>query len=130
MFFIASQPRLGPVLCVKANRVLSFSRPVGPAAAGVNRYGGVLSGASAPLLTDWPASVLATRIGGRGALPADAPGVDGNAGGWVVLLPAAGPGLVLRPGDLAYDDLGRAGVLGSAELSDLGWRLHVRQAVT
>ncbi len=133
VFFIASQPRLGPVLCVKTNRVLSFFRPAGPAAAGVNRYAGVRAAAGTPLLTDWPASVLATRMGGRGALPGDAPGVDGGAGGWAALLPApAGGGatIVLRSGDLAYDDLGRAGVVGSAELTDLGWRLHVRQAVT
>ena len=133
VFFIASQPRLGPVLCVKANRMVSFSRPAGPIAAGVNRYAGVQRGVEVPLLTDWPASALAIRYGGRGALPADAPGVEGGAGGWEVLLPmlrVGGPAIVLRTGDLAHDDLGRTGVITGAELTHLGWRLQVRQAVS
>ena len=133
VFFIAAQPRLGPLLCVKSNRVLGFSRPAAPATAGVSRYVGVQAGAAVSLLLDWPASVLATRAGGRGALPADAPGVEGGAGGWVVLLPAPRIGadrVLLRPGDLVHDDIGRAGVIASAELTHLGWRLHVRQATS
>jgi hypothetical protein len=133
VFFIASQPRLGPVLCVKTNRVLGFSRPTAPLTAGVNRYVGVQPTLATPLLIDWPASVLAAGIGGRGALPADAPGVHGGSGGWAVLLPAAsfnGAMVVLRPGDLAHDDIGRTGVVASAELTDLGWRLHIRQAAS
>ncbi len=133
VFFIASQPRLGPVLCVKTNRMLSFARPAAPLAAGVNRYVGVQAASATPLLTDWPASALVAGAGGRGALPADAPGVMGGAGGWVVLLPAPrirGVRVLLRQGDLVHDDLGRAGVIASAELTDLGWRLHVRQATS
>jgi hypothetical protein len=133
VFFIASQPRLGPVLCVRTNRMLSFARPAAPIAAGVNGYVGVQQSNAAALLTDWPASVLAAGVGGRGALPADAPGVIGGAGGWSVLLPAspiAGGAVVLRTGDLATDDLGRTGVVSTAELTDLGWRLHVRQATS
>lgn len=133
VFFIASQPRLGPVLCVKANRVLSFSRPAAPATAGVNRYVGVQPDTAAPLLTDWPASVLGAGVGGRGPLPADAPGVHGGSGGWAVLLPAlriAHAPLQLRPGDLIHDDLARAAVIASAELTGLGWRLHARQAAS
>jgi hypothetical protein len=133
VFFIASQPRLGPVLCVKTNRVLSFARPGAPTAAGVNRYVGVQQATAATLLTDWPASVLAAGVGGRGALPADAPGVIGGAGGWSVLLPAVrlgGAVVMLHTGDLATDDLGRTGVVSTTELTDLGWRLHIRQATS
>lgn len=133
VFFIASQPRLGPVLCVKANRVLSLSRPAAPLTAGVNRYVGVQPETAAPLLTDWPASVLAAGLGGRGPLPADAPGVHGGSGGWAVLLPAlrlTHPPRELRPGDLIHDDLGRTAVIASAELTGLGWRLHARQAAS
>jgi hypothetical protein len=133
VFFIAAQPRLGPLLCVKTNRVLSFSRPAAPSAAGVSRYVGVLPAAADPLLVDWPTSVLAAGTAGRGALPADAPGVHGGSGGWAALLPAlrlAGATVLLRPGDLAHDDIGRAGVVASAELTDLGWRLHIRQAAS
>ena len=133
VFFIAAQRRLGPVLCVKTNRVLSFSRPTAPIGAGVNRYVGVQPSTAEPLLLDWPASVLASGSAGRGALPADAPGVHGGSGGWAVLLPAlriAGAAVLLRPGDLAHDDIGRAAVVASAELTDLGWRLHLRQAAS
>lgn len=128
LFFIASQPRLGPVLCVKTNRVLTMSRPAAPTAGGVNGYVGVQPSTAVPLLTAWPASVLAAGSSGRGALPGDAPGLLGGAGGWSVLLPVTG--VTLRPGDLAQDDLGRSGVVGSAELTGLGWRLHVRQAAS
>jgi hypothetical protein len=128
VFFIAAQPRLGPLLCVKTNRTLSLSRPGAPLAGGVNGYVSVQAATAVPLLTGWPASVLAAGSSGRGALPGDAPGLLGGAGGWSVLLPAAGA--TLRPGDLAQDDLGRSGVVASAELTGLGWRLHIRQAVS
>ena len=48
---------------------------------------------------------------------------------WTVLLPAF-PGVVLRPADLMTDDLGRTAVVAAAELTDLGWRLSVKQATT
>jgi hypothetical protein len=128
IFFIAAQPRLGPLLCVKTNRTLSLARPAAPSYAGMNRYVGVQEATAVPLLTDWPASVLAAGVGGRGALPGDAPGLLGGAGGWAVLLPGAE--VVLRPGDLAQDDLGRTAVVASAELTQLGWRLHMRQAAS
>jgi hypothetical protein len=130
VFFVASQPRLGPVLCIRTNCVLTFTRPAVPFAAGLNRYGGIQAQQMQMLLTAWPASALTKlREGGRGALPADAPGVAGNAGGWEVLMPALA-GVVLRPGDLVHDDLERTGVVGSAELTALGWRLSVRQATS
>ena len=133
VFFIAAQPRLGPVLCVRTNRLLSLSRPAAPQAPGVNRYVGVRPDTAAALLTDWPASVLAAGLGGRGPLPADAPGVHGGAGGWAVLLPSlrvGGAPMLLLPGDLVHDDIGRTGVIATAELTHLGWRLHVRQAAS
>ena len=128
VFFVASLTRLGPVLCVRTNRTLTLSRPTAPAMAGVSRYGGVLPTETTPLMTAWPASVLnRQRDGGRGALPGDAPGRTGGAGGWEVLLPGT-PGVLLRPGDLVNDDLGRTGVLSGTELTALGWRLFARQA--
>ena len=134
VFFIASQPRLGPVLCVKTNRVLSFSRPAAPLIAGVNRY---IGRAARPRRRRccWTGRRACWRPASAGAvpLPADAPGVHGGSGGWAVLLPAlcvAGAPVLLRPGDLVHDDIGRTGVIASAELTDLGWRLHVRQAAS
>jgi hypothetical protein len=131
LFFIASQPRLGPVLCVKTNRVLTLARPAAQTLAGLNRYGGVQAREATPLMTCWPASVLGSRRDeGRGALPSDAPGVpSGGTGGWEILMPGT-PGVLLRMADLATDDFGRAAVLGSTELTALGWRLYARQAGT
>ncbi len=128
VFFVASMPRLGPVLCVKTNRTVTLARPSAPAMAGLTRYGGVLPTQTTPLMTAWPASVLnRQRDGGRGALPGDAPGLPGGAGGWEVLMPGT-PGVLLRPGDLVSDDLGRTAVLSGTELTALGWRLFARQA--
>ena len=130
MFFVASLTRLGPVLCVRTNRTVSLSRPAGSALAGVARYGGVQPAQAVPLMTAWPASVLArSRNSGRGALPGDAPGLPGGAGGWEVLMPGI-EGVFLRQGDLIRDDLGRTAVLSGTELTALGWRLYARQAGT
>ncbi len=129
-FFVASITRLGPVICVRTNRTVTVSRPAAKSAAGLSRYGGVVPPQTVALMSSWPASVLTRqREGGRGALPADAPGVPGGLGGWEVLMPGT-PGVLLRPGDLVRDDLGRTAVLAGTELTQLGWRLFARQAGT
>ena len=124
-WFIAAQQPLLPVLAVKTTRIVSFARPAAPLAAGLNTYGGLTIASAVPLTGPWPASVLAAGNGGQDAgLPADAP-----PGSWTILLPAIA-GVALRNGDLFTDDLARAGVVSSAELTDLGWRLMVKQATT
>ncbi len=125
-WFIAAQQPLLPVLCVRAERVVSFSRPAAPARIGIENYGGVTRQAIMPLLTRWPASVL---TGSAAARPtADLP-ADADASIWTVLLPAVN-NVVLRSSDLMNDDLGRFGVVTAAELTELGWRLQVRQVTT
>ena len=133
-WFVAAQPPLLPVLCVLTNRIVSFCRPLGPCAAGINSYGGVQRTELVPLLVNWPASVLAGGTGERE--PAELP-ADVRVGGYSVLLPAAPAGrgclvaqAVLRTDDLMSDDLGRNYVVSSAELSELGWRLLVKLATT
>jgi hypothetical protein len=126
VWFVAAQEKLAPVMCVRAERVVTFARPGAATAAGVNSYGGVTASAAVTLLQDWPASVLTN--GGAGMALAKLPG-DVRPGSWRVLLPAV-PGVVLRGGDLMTDDLGQNGVVSAAELSALGWRLTVRQTTT
>ncbi len=126
VWFIAAQQRLLPVLCVQTNRVVSFSRPAAPSNTGVNSYGGITTDTNQPLLTNWPASVLG--VAGRGHPAAELPS-DGSMPYWTVLLPAV-PGVTLLPSDLMADDLGRNAVVAAAELTDLGWRLTVKQATT
>lgn len=125
-WFIAAQPRFAPVLCVRTNRAVSFARAAAPAVAGVSTYGGVTLANAAPLLVKWPASVLGVAGGGRpnAGLPSDS-----AVPFWTVLLPAFGD-VVLRPADLMTDDLGRSATVAAAELSELGWRLTVKQATT
>jgi hypothetical protein len=123
-WFVASQQRLLPVLCVHTNRVVSFWRAAAPLSTGVNNYGGVVTATNTPLLTNWPASVLGAV--GRGHPDTDLPN-DSLIPYWTVLLPAF-PGVTLLPADMLTDDLGRNGVVAAAELSELGWRITARQA--
>ncbi|MBV8524328.1 MAG: hypothetical protein JOY71_19735 [Acetobacteraceae bacterium] len=126
VWFIAAQQSLLPVLCVQTNRVISIARPAAPNATGVNGYGGVRLTEANPLIADWPASVLGLGSGGQptAGLPADS-----TVALWTVLLPAV-HGVTLREADLLRDDLGRTAIISAAELSDLGWRLTVKQATT
>jgi hypothetical protein len=125
-WFVVAQQRLLPILCVRTNRTLSFSRPAAPSTTGVNTYGGVTTETNTPLLTAWPAHVRAASAGGRPdtGLPNDSP-----IPYWTVLLPAF-PGIILRSADLLTDDLGRNAVIASAELTELGWRIAAKQATT
>jgi hypothetical protein len=125
-WFIAAQQPLMPVLCVRADRIVSFTRPAAPTVSGVNTYGGITAATNTPLLTNWPASVQAASLAGIPS--ADLPG-DSSVSHWTVLLPAQ-PGVVLLVSDLMTDDLGRNAVVSSAELTKLGWRLSVKQAAT
>jgi len=119
VLFVAMLPPLNRPLCVLANATVSAVRPAGPVAAGLGGYGG--ADAPVPVMDGWPAQVLAAG-GGRGfGLPQ-----DGALAGFHVLLPLGAP--VLRTGDALQDDAGRGFVVGSVELTELGWRLHVRQA--
>jgi hypothetical protein len=126
VWFIAAQHRLLPVLCVQTDRIVSFWRPAAPSSTGINEYGGITPATSTALLADWPASVLG--VAGRGHSSADLPN-DTSIPYWTVLLPAL-PRVTLRPSDLMTDELGRNAVVVAAELSDLGWRVTVRQATT
>jgi hypothetical protein len=125
-WFVAAQQPLLPVLCVRADRIVSFARAAAPTASGVNTYGGVTAATNTPLLTNWPASVRTASAAGpsAAALPGDA-----SVTYWTVLLPAH-PEVVLRLADLMTDDLGRNSIVSGAELTDLGWRLSVKQAAT
>ena len=129
VWFVAQQSPLLPVLCVRASRVVGFVRPAATdstTGTGVGSYGGFTFGTATALLSDYPASVLNAYGGGF-----DSAGLPGDATprSWEVLLPRV-PGVVLLNGDLMTDDLGRTGVISSAELTDLGWRMLVRQTTT
>ncbi len=149
VWFLAEQLPLLLVLCVLANRVVSLARrdaparrggcarptrgvrgagPAAPVLAGLNAYGGVNRAMLTPILTEWPASVLAGGGGPGGAGAVELPG-DTRLAGFSVLLPAVAAA-VPRVDDLLSDDLGRNFIVASAELSPLGGRLVVRQVAS
>ena len=123
VFFIAAQQALLPNLCVLTNRTLSVSRPAAPSVAGVNDYGGLTAATATAVLTNWPGSVLLAGSGSPGDLPGEA-----NVPNWTVLLPSTPVDLL--PADLITDDRGQSYVIGSLELSGLGWRILAKQAST
>ena len=117
-FFLAAQQPLLPTLAVECNAVISVARPGGIDLAHEDSYGGQTMAGDLPLLTRWPASVLA---GGR--TQAGTSGLPGDAvmKGKELLFPAA-PGVLLRVGDLVTTDAGERLTLTAAERTDLGWR--------
>ncbi|MBN8896687.1 MAG: hypothetical protein J0H35_00645, partial [Rhodospirillales bacterium] len=125
-WFIASQDAMLPSLCVETNRIVAFARPAQPVSTGANPYSGVTAASSRALTGPWPASVLGMSSGGSSGagLPTDM-----SVAYWTVLLPPI-PGVMLAVSDLMSDDIGRKGVIASAELTRLGWRLTVREAST
>jgi hypothetical protein len=125
-YFVASQAPLLPILCARTNRIISISRPNVQANIAGNTYGGYTLGASTMLMTDWPASVLGE---GRSSHSTTDLPTDQGTPYWNVLVPSP-MGVVLSPGDIMTDDLGRAAVISGSELTDLGWRIIARMATT
>jgi hypothetical protein len=125
-FFVASQNPLLPVLCVKANRIISIVRPNTQKNTASNAYGGYTSGGSETLMAEWPASVLGENRSSGSV--ADLP-TDQAVPYWNILLPAIAR-VVLSPGDLVTDDLNRTAAIAGSELTDLGWRISAKMATT
>jgi hypothetical protein len=125
-FFIASQEPLLPVLCVMANRTISVTRPTLQTATGTNPYGGFTANSSSALMTSWPASVLGEDR--MTTITADLP-TDQAIPYWNILVPAPSS-VLLTPGDMIIDDIGRSAVISGSELTSLGWRIVAKMATT
>jgi hypothetical protein len=121
ILFIAMLPPLQRPLCVLTNNVVDVLRAAGPEMPGLNGYGGIREGRLRPVLEGWPASVLSGGGGAPGGLPD-----DGGLSGWSMLLPPTDA--VIMGSDLVRDGAGRRFIVRSAERSELGWRLSVREA--
>jgi hypothetical protein len=126
IWFVATQLPMQAPLCVRALRRLSFLRPSGPVSAGANSYGGVTSGTASSVLTGWPAAMATSEAKGQIELATTTTLPQAM---WSVLLPPL-DWLALVPGDTMTDDLGRSGVVDSAEYTELGWRLVIRQSAS
>jgi hypothetical protein len=123
VWFIAAQDSLLPVLCVKTNAVLSVVRQIAPSTGTSTPRS---EGTTADIISAWPASVIG--IGSQGRPPTQLPG-DTTIPNMTVLLPATHQ-QQLQPSDTIIDQYGSTSVIVSAELSDLGWRLNVRDITT
>jgi hypothetical protein len=124
IYFVASQDPLLPVLCVRTNRTISVVRPNMQTSTASNGYGGYTSGSSVTLMDRWPASVL-----GESRLSPSTTNLptDQAVPFWNLLLPSSS-GVILSPGDIIADDLGRTATIAGSELTNLGWRISARTA--
>ena len=120
VLFVAMLPPLERPLCVLTNAVVQGARPAGPPVVGLNPYGGVLPDWMIPVLAGWPGQLLPAGGGRTGPLPG-----DGELGRFDLLLPLGAP--ALRGSDVVTDDASRRFVVGTVGLSELGWRVALRQ---
>lgn len=121
VLFVALLPPLDRPLCVLTNALVRASREAGPAEVGLAEYGGVVASRMRPVLSGWPGQLLP----GGGGRPGGLPG-DGGLAEFSLLLPLGAP--ALRGSDVVTDDTGRRFTVGVAALSELGWRVSMRQA--
>lgn len=126
VFYIAAQQSLLPVLCVRALRIITITRPSTANVAGLNLYGGAIAATETILAEGWPAATTSLLAQGNGQAGIAA---EVAVGTWQIRLPASLK-LELRSTDGFSDDQGRIGIIASAETSDLGTTLIVRQAST
>lgn len=120
ILFVVALPPLERPLCVLTNAVVSVSRPAGPLVVGLNSYGGVVADGLEPVLSGWAGQLLPGGGGRAGGLPG-----DGELGGFSLLLALGAP--AVRGGDLVVDAAGRRFVVGAVALSELGYRVGLRQ---
>ncbi|MEJ7685629.1 MAG: hypothetical protein WKG52_00765 [Variovorax sp.] len=133
VYIYALSSFLQPAQAIRCNHRVALLRPAADPGTGVQGYGGVcISDSSAALGTldlggnlvaGWPASIL---IGGRQATGTHLPMAVAN-GGFEIMLPKTVP-VVLRAGDILLDNLGRRFIADTCELSELGWRMAVKEA--
>jgi hypothetical protein len=122
-FFVASLEPLRPPVVIRANAVLSLSRPEDALQAGLGPPGGDSVASETTLFAGWPGSVLIAGKSGQGDV--DLPGDVGMAG-WQILLPYLF-GIDIRGSDILTDQAGLRHLVVGAELSPMGWRIDATQ---
>lgn len=127
IYFVASLDPIKPILCVQCDRTLTFKRAGSISGPGISAaYSGDTAATEVVLASGFPASVIMhakglSNIGN--SLP-----MDIGAGSYDVLVPAI-PGVLPRPSDIVTDDLGRRFLVDTCEVSALGYRIRVYEAV-
>jgi hypothetical protein len=120
-----------PAQAMRCNHTIALLRAPVSAGVGVQGYGGACAADSTAVLgvvtngavvDGWPASIL---IGGRQAAGTNLPMAVQN-GGFEVMLPKTVP-IAIRASDILLDNLGRRFIADTCELSELGWRMTVKE---
>lgn len=119
-FYVAAMPLLQPILCVRAERLVSIRRtaPEG-SESGLQEYSGTTATNEKLIMSGWPASILLSRGGEHS--PLKLPGE--TRGAWHNILMPAFRGLSFHAGDFVTDEAGQRYVVSGTELTDMGWRL-------
>jgi len=126
-FYVAAMPLLQPILCVRAERLVSIRRTAQTGNdAGLQDYGGTTAANEKLIMSGWPASILLIRTGERSPirLPAE------TRSAWHSMLMPTFSGVSLHAGDFVTDDSGLRYVISGTELTDMGWRLTAFQVTT
>lgn len=125
-FYVAAMPLLQPILCVKAERLVSIRRTAQTGNdAGLQDYGGTTAANEAIIMSGWPASIVLSRGGEHS--PLKLPGETRSA--WHNIMMPAFRGVFVHAGDFITDDAGHRFVISGTELTDMGWRLTALQVV-
>ncbi|WP_039661539.1 MULTISPECIES: hypothetical protein [Pantoea] len=123
-FYVAAMPLLQPILCVRAERLVSIRRTAQAGNdAGLQDYGGTTVANERLIMSGWPASVLLNRGGEHS--PLKLPGETRSA--WHNILLPAFSGVSLHAGDFITDEAGHRFVISGTELTEMGWRLTALQ---
>ncbi|MGI4776951.1 MAG: hypothetical protein ACRYGA_02340 [Janthinobacterium lividum] len=132
-YFYARRSHLLPAQAIRCNHTVALLRPAPISGVGAQPYGGLcmseatatlgVVGAGGALTAGWPASIL---IGGRQAAGSGLP-MSVASGGFEVMLPKTVP-VVISASDILLDNLGRRFIADTCEISEMGWRLTVKEA--
>ncbi|SFK32848.1 hypothetical protein SAMN05518863_106134 [Candidatus Pantoea symbiotica] len=123
-FYVAAMPLLQPILCVKAERLVSIRRTIQSGSdTGLQDYGGTTAANGALIMSGWPANILLSRGGEHS--PLKLPGETRSA--WHNIMMPAFRGVFVHAGDFITDDAGHRFVISGSELTDMGWRLTALQ---
>jgi len=123
-FYVAAMPLLQPILCVRAERLVTIRRTTQSGSdAGLQDYGGTTAANEKLIMSGWPASILLSRIGEHS--PLQLPGEMRRA--WHCILMPVFRGVSLHAGDFVTDDAGHRFVISGTELTEMGWRLTALQ---
>lgn len=122
-FFIATMPRLTPILAVLCNRVVAVSRKKPDEGLGFQpTFNATDPAKDTVLAVDWPVSLLK---GARGIREQESQNTVGE-GAFEMILPPSFT-IALFPGDTVNDDMQNKFVVQGAEYTDNGVRCSLQQ---